>query len=1465
MGSTILRNNVIRQNNSNSRKTLMMFLVFLFLATALTSCGGGGSDGKKKISPNMECSDGDTYCNSDYAELKIKTTDNRIWLTISGEYKTLQATPQGRPRSGIEFENISSKNIESWTSSNISVATVDQDGLITAVSIGEAIITYELEISDGIMQPATKRVIVKENSTNMPPEAVIDLSQLSVDGDQIVSIENSTITARGGAIVRLSNNGSSDSDGEITSSLWDVPPALVSSEKNENDIIINIPSSNDEQIHSVTLEVQDDSGATSSSQITLRVLPVLPIANILGTSVNVIEETEISFSGELSSFNGINGIAAGLSYKWEQTSEINNYPLLIENPGAESFIIQAPKLLDGHPENGVSIGIKLTVTNELGFSDNRIFDILIQPQGANIAPTVTLKFDTETVTQETPSSIPSANEKTIVCATALATDNDPGVVSITWTLPEGFLISDGDCSDNSSSEGDCDVNIPKPIETLESSLCFTLPSQINVSKTYTIQAITKDGHEDTEKQQTTVAELSLKVDPVNLAPIIETSIEELEIDNKIRLNITVYDPDPVKSNLDDSDGAITKLNIYSPDVAYTWAPGLNLDKNRVVTYVEFEKPILKQDDEYTFDISIEDNEGKETTYTKNIPVDNTPLTPSEISINLSDHDDREWELSWTESEYNTQYIVYWRSDNFLYNQYSTDKAFKVDENLMTLRAFFENTPGTTYYYKVKAVYPGYEIDNIMELSNLEDNQGNSMSDFSVEAVFLPQPQNLYISDDKKKIQLKWDAVSGADKYRIECVMTDSNGAEQLCTVNCNENIGNDTVNGTTCTHEQGIVANALDEKTLTIKSTQYDYRVIPISANTESVGRYTDKNEVYARVGEVADISPAPDSQSLFFKSAENIYYLSMQIGGHSSGQLGRLDPNTRRWHTIQIPSLNVSNATVYLSSFVNESSGLIYIYEENADGDKKYKKLNLSNPEEGWKDAPGYDIHALNCSSSIYCTVYKNYVFQLQGGNLAVIDLQTGSIFKEYEFVDDKGVQYSFSNFTRANNTLFAVIDSAVVSANLDQWLSNPDDISWADWGIVTEIPSHLSVVASNYKIVSNGSDLLYYRGYSDNGMPLITAYDLSAGEWLGILIKNEDNFKRDWDTSREGLFFKNNTLFVLGGMTQKELFSTTSYEFITNLNEEPSDWVWHFRSPPFSSRAYHKSVVYQGNIYQIGGGTPIEAGVGVFVESYDPFTGGWTGKSSLTYERNGVLSTLEGMDALVYDGEIKVFGGGDPVESLNYSEWVADNNLELLSHRDKSCTVTYGDEIFVFGGDLHSENLYEEKTPALTIEYFSKNNGEWQELGNLPSSRANHGCVVYEDEVYLIGGFESTSLEAKAITHVDVFNLESKVWRTLSTNIPELPSKNNNVYSSPQPILINDAIVFIHPMHYEQDNLSLHATEIYSLNVKTEKLELLAPFEELGHSAFWGMSMAQHKGAVYLFGGYFGYSFTNRVSVIY
>jgi N-acetylneuraminic acid mutarotase len=190
----------------------------------------------------------------------------------------------------------------------------------------------------------------------------------------------------------------------------------------------------------------------------------------------------------------------------------------------------------------------------------------------------------------------------------------------------------------------------------------------------------------------------------------------------------------------------------------------------------------------------------------------------------------------------------------------------------------------------------------------------------------------------------------------------------------------------------------------------------------------------------------------------------------------------------------------------------------------------------------------------------------------------------------------------------------------------------------------------------------------------------------------------------------------------------------------------------------------------------------------------------------------------------------------SIETLDWQQVHTSDIPpSPRDRHSAVRHDKSIFVFGG-------YDGQAKLSDFYEYNTETNTWQEVicsghGVTPSARHSHSCVVYEDSMYLFGGFDGYFKN-----DLHRFNFITNTWLTIST----LPT------STPKPRYLASAAVykdmlFLFGGHDESRSLN----DFYVFNFSTEQWTTIDFHSGVIPPPRDSHTIITHANSLYLFGG--------------
>lgn len=257
------------------------------------------------------------------------------------------------------------------------------------------------------------------------------------------------------------------------------------------------------------------------------------------------------------------------------------------------------------------------------------------------------------------------------------------------------------------------------------------------------------------------------------------------------------------------------------------------------------------------------------------------------------------------------------------------------------------------------------------------------------------------------------------------------------------------------------------------------------------------------------------------------------------------------------------------------------------------------------------------------------------------------------------------------------------------------------------------------------------------------------------------------------------NNFLYVLGGCTTQCAHGESAVNSV--IRYDPRFNLWHQVAPMINKRAYFFAGMLKERIYAIGG--KFKEGSLATGEVYDPNNNTWTHMQPMP-------SAYHAHAGAVYGNHIFISGGYsnnhftpdlqryDPVSR----QW--DDIAPMLTPRGWHVMCVAGSKLFVFGGC--NLNANQQALPVLQSESYDPVSDQWTLIAPLSISHKEASCVMYQDSVYVLGGYNVQTKTGQKM--VSKYDLVTGTWETLGA----LPQSMTGVaycvlnlpsYSLPEP----------------------------------------------------------------------------------
>ena len=224
-------------------------------------------------------------------------------------------------------------------------------------------------------------------------------------------------------------------------------------------------------------------------------------------------------------------------------------------------------------------------------------------------------------------------------------------------------------------------------------------------------------------------------------------------------------------------------------------------------------------------------------------------------------------------------------------------------------------------------------------------------------------------------------------------------------------------------------------------------------------------------------------------------------------------------------------------------------------------------------------------------------------------------------------------------------------------------------------------------------------------------------------------------------------NFLYVLGGCTTQCAHGESAVNSV--LRYDPRFNSWYQVAPMTSKRAYFFAGLLDDRIYAIGG--KFKEGSLATSESYDPERNVWEPVQSMP-------SAYHAHAGAVHDGHIYVSGGYsnnhftpdlqryDPLTR----QW--EDMAPMLTPRGWHVMCVAQGKLLVLGGC--NLNTNQQALPVLQSECYNPATDQWTLIAPLSISHKEASCVVYQDHVYVLGGYNvQTKTGQKMVSRYDTY----------------------------------------------------------------------------------------------------------------
>ena len=232
------------------------------------------------------------------------------------------------------------------------------------------------------------------------------------------------------------------------------------------------------------------------------------------------------------------------------------------------------------------------------------------------------------------------------------------------------------------------------------------------------------------------------------------------------------------------------------------------------------------------------------------------------------------------------------------------------------------------------------------------------------------------------------------------------------------------------------------------------------------------------------------------------------------------------------------------------------------------------------------------------------------------------------------------------------------------------------------------------------------------------------------------------------------NNFLYVLGGCTTQCAHGESAVNSV--LRFDPRFGTWYQVAPMLNKRAYFFAGVLRNKVYAVGG--KFKEGSLATGECYDPDRNSWEPIQPMP-------SAYHAHAGAIYANHIFVSGGYSnnhfTPDLQRYDptlhQW--EDMAPMLTPRGWHVMCVAQDKLLVFGGC--NLNANQQALPVLQSECYDPTSDQWTIIAPLSISHKEASCVVYQEHVYVLGGYNvQTKTGQKMVSRYDLY---SGTWETL------------------------------------------------------------------------------------------------------
>lgn len=232
------------------------------------------------------------------------------------------------------------------------------------------------------------------------------------------------------------------------------------------------------------------------------------------------------------------------------------------------------------------------------------------------------------------------------------------------------------------------------------------------------------------------------------------------------------------------------------------------------------------------------------------------------------------------------------------------------------------------------------------------------------------------------------------------------------------------------------------------------------------------------------------------------------------------------------------------------------------------------------------------------------------------------------------------------------------------------------------------------------------------------------------------------------------NNFLYVLGGCTTQCAHGESAVNSV--MRYDPRFDSWFQVSPMLHKRAYFFAGALNNRIYAVGG--KFKDGSLATAEAYNPADNTWELIASMPMSYHAHAGAVYGDHIYVSGG---YSGNHFTPDTQRYdpsnNQW--EDMAAMLTPRGWHVMCAAHDKLYVFGGC--NLNVNQQAQPVMQSECYDPSTDQWTIINPLSISHKEASCVVYNDQIYVLGGYNvQTKTGQKLVSRYDIY---TGIWETV------------------------------------------------------------------------------------------------------